>query len=204
MQHQKCCYCESPIGDWSSGRQVEHYLPQSGSEEHRNDWNNLLLACAYCNGAKSDQYPVSCNGEPLLLDPSDPAQDPEDHIEFVVDECQIRYGQRIGEAKPRNKSRKGEATILAMKLHHEFHCRLKNPYWIILRSLYIELLTAVKNILCGRGDAKLVEQRLNEFREWMSSDKPYAGFARTFYRVKNLEKYEDPFNLQTFASSTRG
>ena len=89
MQHNKCCYCESYIAESGSGKQVEHFRPRSQFKELQHDWNNLLLACADCNWAKLDGFPVAGNGEPLLLDPSDPDVDPEDHIEFIVSDEQI-------------------------------------------------------------------------------------------------------------------
>ena len=84
MQHAKCCYCEIYIADSGVGKQVEHFRPQSQFRNLRYSWDNLLLACAECNHAKSDQFPEFETGGAVLLDPSDPDTDPEDHIGFIV------------------------------------------------------------------------------------------------------------------------
>ena len=50
MQYYKCCYCEMPIPSRGHLKAVEHFEPKSVFKLKTNDWNNLLLACAQCNG----------------------------------------------------------------------------------------------------------------------------------------------------------
>ena len=78
MQHGKCCYCEAYIPDWGTGKQVEHFRPQSAFRALINEWSNLLLACATCNSSKGDAFPTALDwtGTPFLLDPSNPELDP--------------------------------------------------------------------------------------------------------------------------------
>ena len=85
MQHEKCCYCEGYIPVSGAAKEVEHFRPQSKFLDLVNDWNNLLLACRACNNKKRANFPTTTSGDPLLLDPSDPLTDPQDHIEFVLD-----------------------------------------------------------------------------------------------------------------------
>ncbi len=81
MFHDKCAYCESKISHVAYP-QIEHYRPKNENKyPHLTfDWQNLLLACAKCNGKeyKGDQFPLEDNDEnkPLLLNPceDDPAQ----------------------------------------------------------------------------------------------------------------------------------
>ena len=58
MQHMKCCYCECRIPQDGHLKAVEHFRPKSVYQELKNEWSNLLLACAQCNGKKRDKLPV--------------------------------------------------------------------------------------------------------------------------------------------------
>ena len=58
MQKEKCCYCEQLIPKKGHIKAVEHFHPKSVYKHMRNDWKNLLLVCAQCNGKKSDKFPV--------------------------------------------------------------------------------------------------------------------------------------------------
>lgn len=48
-----CSYCEDQI---TVGLAVEHILPRKHFPALKTKWENLLLACAKCNGKKSDNY----------------------------------------------------------------------------------------------------------------------------------------------------
>ena len=117
MQYGKCCYCELEISDEGHGKAVEHFAPKAVFEGRRNDWENLLLACAQCNGKKSDDFPVEMltdeldepkvmyltkptSGTPLVINPSDPSIDPEAHLDFVLDDTnRSDYGLIYAKAK---------------------------------------------------------------------------------------------------------
>ena len=62
MYNGYCCYCERHVG--RSG-QIEHLMPMAIYPEKAFDWNNLHIACADCNSAKSDKY----NENAPILDP---------------------------------------------------------------------------------------------------------------------------------------
>lgn len=52
-QHQKCYLCERTcITDY----EVEHWHSKANYPSDRQNWRNLLLACSYCNGKKSNDY----------------------------------------------------------------------------------------------------------------------------------------------------
>lgn len=52
-QQGRCHYCGCDI---RSGHEVDHWMPVALGGVHE-EWN-LVLACSYCNGMKSDQHPV--------------------------------------------------------------------------------------------------------------------------------------------------
>ena len=121
-QHKKCAYCERTPG--FDGQPVEHFRPKKHAIRQSKPklvqdrerywwltwtWDNLLFACATCNGParKGNHFPLaqasaslacpmrpsahplppSCldlsSELPLLLDPSDGAIDPLDHLRWV-------------------------------------------------------------------------------------------------------------------------
>lgn len=104
-QHNKCCYCESPLDRGT----IDHFRPknsvhQEPEEPQRSrgyywlayEWRNLYLACSTCNtSCKRDLFPLEdplarvCHHadadhmdreRPLLLDPC--LDDPTQHIRF--------------------------------------------------------------------------------------------------------------------------
>ena len=192
MQHSKCCYCEIYIADSGSGKQVEHFRPRSQYKGLLYDWKNLLLACADCNNAKLDEFPLSVKGEPLLLDPSDPTLDPEDHIEFVVSDKQAIGDLPLGLAIPREQSPRGEESIRVIKLSGGHHIKRRNEILSRLRSSYISLLTETKRTACGTGDTLEIDRLKNELQEANGDDKAYAGVARTFHREHRLDRFGIP------------
>ena len=187
IQYQKCCYCEVYIAESGSGKQVEHFRPRSQFAELEYEWTNLLLACADCNSAKSNKFPVSGAGEPLMLDPSDPAVDPEDHIEFVVRGKPVSGTDGTGRlpaglAVPRNGSPRGRETIQAIKLSGSQHVKRRNETLDKLHLYYSRLLAENKRATLGNGDTQQIEWLKNEIRRVIASDSTYAGLARTFVR----------------------
>ncbi|MDR0995525.1 MAG: HNH endonuclease [Tannerella sp.] len=52
-QYGKCCYCERLV---DTDFQIEHLQSQHNHPELINDWDNLYLACSYCNSHKSDSF----------------------------------------------------------------------------------------------------------------------------------------------------
>ena len=133
MQYGKCCYCEQKIPSEGHSKAVEHFKPKSTFRYLRNDWKNLLLTCPQCNGKKSDKFPVELtdesretkviylqtesDAEPLIIDPSNPNIDPQEHIDFIVDDIDNELGLIIA----RNNSELGKLTIDVVDLYNKFH-----------------------------------------------------------------------------------
>jgi len=100
FDHQ-CAYCDSTL-EASLGH-VDHFYPKSLFPEKAFQWLNLILACQVCNIAKGAKFPVSEDGEPLLLYPG--FDNPNDHIKELDD------GQLVG------LTAKGNATITLLQLN---------------------------------------------------------------------------------------
>ena len=52
-QHEKCYICERKL---KTDDEIEHLRSQVNFHELRQDWNNLFLACGYCNKRKLNHY----------------------------------------------------------------------------------------------------------------------------------------------------
>ena len=108
MHHGKCCYCESKVRHTGPGT-IDHYRPKAASLQQAGasftrpgyywlayDWQNLLFECAACNQThKRNFFPLRDANqralshlhslekeEPILLDPSNPRDNPSDFILF--------------------------------------------------------------------------------------------------------------------------
>ncbi len=204
MQKGKCCYCEQLIPDEGHSKAVEHFQPKSIFKFLKNDWKNLLLACAQCNGSKSDKFPVeltndsnnpkvvylkkssSKRGKTLLIDPSDPKIDPEDHIDFIVDESNF---EELGIPKAKNSSKMGRLTIDIVKLHAPFYTKRHRTFIVEeLLSEYFALLHAYHNAQQG-----ILTNKKNIFSTLMAANHEFAAVARAFCRFKKLDG--PPFNI---------
>jgi uncharacterized protein (TIGR02646 family) len=155
--HGKCAYCESKILHVDYGH-IEHYRPKS-SPEYQNlafDWNNLLLACAVCNGPlfKGVKFPEASEGGPLV-NPCE--EDPSDHLSFVFD-------IKAKLATVTYKSTRGRVTVELLGLNRE---NLRT-----YRSRFIEKLYVISRFAQTDPEARRIIQMAQE------DDGEYAAFAR--------------------------
>ena len=169
-------------------KNVEHFRPQSLFSNLRNDWNNLLLACATCNSFKSDSFPTRCGEGPLLLDPSDPDVDPEQHIEFIVREDQSDVGL-TGMAVSRDGSDRGRISIKTFGLYDEHHIKKRAEFVDTLENAFFELITEFKKGRDGHGDTGRIDGLRHRIQNRMRDCHRYAGVARCFFRLWHLEQY---------------
>ncbi len=155
--HNKCAYCESK----NPGKlEVEHYRPKSEVKDENGkkvghpgyywlayNWENLLLACPWCNGrgAKSSRFPIKGERakskeddldleEPLLLNPYKD-EGFSKHITFGA------KGIIVG------KSEKGRKTIDICKLNREHLRRLRQEEW---QKSETDLVLDLKNPQCKK------------------------------------------------------
>jgi uncharacterized protein (TIGR02646 family) len=204
MQREKCCYCEQIIPNEGHAKAVEHFQPKSIFKFLRNDWKNLLLACAECNGTKSDKFPIELTddnnlakvvylkkvvpktGKPLLINPSDPHIDPEDHIDFVVDDTNF---EALGIPVEKNGSKRGRVTIEIIKLHAHYYVKKRRTFLLeTLLPQYETLLRAHNS-----GQNTIVQTSKMNFISLMASNHEFAAVARSFCRAKKLNG--PPFHI---------
>lgn len=177
MQYEKCCYCEQKVPEQGHGRAVEHYRPKSKCQfSHlKNVWENLLLACSMCNGKKWNHFPTDDQGNPLVIDPSDPNLDPEDHIDFIVDDDHELFGHIL----PKANSMIGSKTIETIGLYREYYRQMRMIHYKELYLNYLDILSASDN----------TSRRANiiKFESLMGANSRFAAFARKFAREKRLD-----------------
>ena len=189
MQHGKCCYCERKINNLGSAeRAVEHYIPKSAFKDVNgnfqwhlaNKWENLLYACGSCTSSKGSQLPFnSTTGEREIIDPCYEEIDPEDHIDFLIDDNLIFFVER-------DESSLGRSTIEKLKLVErsdlfgEFR-RIK----LIIDKQIAELVNASMN-----NNITSVTSNTNELSRATSAHHPFAAFRRK-YIAKRLRELND-------------
>lgn len=200
MQHGKCCYSEVKIPAKGHGKAVEHFRPQSVFRWRQNEWTNLLLVHPQCNGRKSDRFPVTLtdlkaeakeakivylrtseDGIPAIIDPSDPAQNPERDLTYALDrDDDAFYGQVI----PRDASLRGRETINVTGIDDLFFLRARKSCLLnILEMAYLMLLSARSD-----GNDAQVQLCVDRFAGLMAPASEFAGLAREFARAKNLDQ----------------
>lgn len=182
MQHKKCCYCEKNI-PLKYESEVEHFRPRKGFCELKNVWSNLLLACRSCNGAKKNQFPLLRDGNPSVIDPSDPSIDPEDHIEFLVGE---QFSKEVeGNCVAKAASILGDSTIRCIDLASSDHLRARKLFY---RNNFIP---SYRNLLRGlkNGDTTQAEEEQARIREMLSASGEYSALVKTAAFAYALDQY---------------
>lgn len=199
-QHHKCCYCEK-LQEQAKYRDVEHYRPKHRYWWLAWTWENLLFACIDCNREyKRDQFPLApgCSAlefpevppgreVPLVIDPSDPATEPMNEIEF-------RREQHQGNERwaPYGLTPRGWETIDV--------CGLDRPG---LLTLYTEHVThgvrpKLRPLFAAHhaGDARAAYQAWDEARRVLL--RPFSEFralSRDAMRVLVSEPLRRRYNL---------
>ena len=103
---ERCMYCVD-----SEGCDIEHFWPKTRHPNKMYMWNNLLIACTQCGRFKGENFLLSSDGVPLLIDPS--AEDPWEYLDFDPDTGNLnaRYLLSLGDY-----SRKGQETVTVLHL----------------------------------------------------------------------------------------
>ncbi|WP_129633802.1 HNH endonuclease [Candidatus Oscillochloris fontis] len=171
MFADKCAYCEHKacVGHYG---EIEHFRPKAVYPEYTFTWSNLLFSCAICNNAshKADHFPLDAAGNPLLIDPSAPTDDPSDHLEFRYDPV-TRYALVYG-IDDRGKSVEDVFDLNGRRGRKEL---LRH------RSQYINQLRAlIKVARTGDTDA------LTLVHEACMPHAEYAAFARALCQIYGI------------------
>jgi uncharacterized protein (TIGR02646 family) len=202
--HDKCAYCETPIGaggDWD----VEHYRPKGRVAERRDHpgyywlaytWTNLYPACALCNQrrkdaprwddlrefpaqGKVDQFPVADEAHRALAPGAQLAREQP----LLIDPCRpdaegrFAYGPQ-GDIRPSAGGDRAAAETI--RICHLERRRLRDARArVILRAARI-VARIEEARRSGNADAvRLLGQALDLCA---SETEPYAGVARAVRR----------------------
>ncbi|MGL6079902.1 hypothetical protein [Methyloversatilis discipulorum] len=103
---QRCMYCVD-----SHGSDIEHFWPKGTYPARAFVWSNMLLCCTECGRFKLDRFPLSTDGLPLLVNPSD--EDPWEHLDFDPDTGNLTARYIVDQDAP---SAKGEETVKILQL----------------------------------------------------------------------------------------
>ncbi|MGR7949779.1 HNH endonuclease [Alcaligenes sp. RM2] len=86
--HNKCAYCETPLGEGTAYIEVEHFCHKDAYEDLVISWSNLLPSCRRCNGKKGTHDVVR---EPII----NPYEvDPKAHFKFEC--CRLAPTTELG------------------------------------------------------------------------------------------------------------
>lgn len=195
MQHKKCAYCEVKIPLEGHQKAVDHFKPRGIFKSRVNDWKNLLLVCAQCNGRKSDKFPVELtnkNGEAMvvyikkdtkhpgmLIDPADSTNDPEEHLDFVMDDP---YSQQYGLIYPKNNSGLGRESIDVIGLYREHYTKKHKKHMRKMARFLLTLLDAR-----DQGEEFLEQDARIQVRMMLSAKGELAAVARAFAKKEGID-----------------
>ncbi len=148
-QKQKCYLCERNL---VTDFEIEHL----NSKEGRHDWNNLFLACRYCNSKKSNNYNNILN--PLI-----------ENIEEVI-RHEIKDNQAIFTSHKNN-----EQTINLLNSIHNGVSNLRKikeeQFFEYLKSQISNFSSLVLKYLYDKSDNNKIA-----ITEELSEDKEFLGF----------------------------
>lgn len=189
MQHSKCCYCEKRLTDLgSTERWVEHIKPQSEFKDangqidwnQANAWQNLLYSCATCNRKKGKTPLIDPkSGIHILVEPSHPDIEPENHISFFIDGPLITHIAK-------NNSPMGKITIEKLfsgraELYKAFKKIKAN-----IDATFEKIGGAV-----GNNDKGEFDLLLGQLRVITCSKVIHSNFNRTYLRYRIISFNED-------------
>lgn len=178
-QYEKCYLCERHT---DLDYEVEHLESQHGATDKINKWDNLFLACNYCNDRKKNHYddipsPASENWEELI------------EMKMSNDGTQIEFV-----ANSKNSSVL-HLTELLKKLHNgkgSMRDLKERRFWKLLRDSYSDFLRHINAYLDNpNADTRhLVEKDLNIQSEYLGLK---YGFVKS-----NPQLYSDFSSCMTW------
>jgi len=106
----RCGYCDDidSICGGARGFHIDHFRPKATFGHLKNEYNNLVYACPYCNGAKSNDWPSGVENVAILDDGSG-----------YLDPCDIdfdKHFERYDHGRIRPKSAVGLYMYKKLKL----------------------------------------------------------------------------------------
>ncbi len=185
--HDKCAYCETPIGV-ASHADVDNFRPRRGavgldgksSEPHywwlAVEWPNLYWSCAICNRTKGSRFPVKgeraemggdlTREEALLLDPC--VDEPSEHLVFGSN----------GEVA--SDTERGRITIEILGLNREALVRERQQALHYVRLSINQALIRLTASL-SKSDREAALENLRQVQRFeTAAERPYACMRRQF------------------------
>lgn len=165
---ERCMYCLDSLGT-----DIEHFRPKTSYPDRMFVWSNLLLCCTACGRWKLDRFPLSKNGEPLLIDPT--AEDPWVDLDF-----EPSTGMLVPRFLPNQNldSERGTTTIRILHLNRE---ALATGY----RRTFLHLSKLVREAISNEGSS--VETLFDSLSS--ADDHGLLGWC-----LLNNGQYEPPFS----------
>ena len=157
-QHAKCYLCERIL---STDFQIEHLRSQQHNDVDRQNWNNLFLACSYCNGKKLANFD----------DITDPSQT---NVESVIKQ-EIDYTNKKAVFTPLIDSEEIDRTIQLLRNIHNGQSICRK---IKEERFFEEILSSVNDfmlLLKTFLDTPTSESEI-AVRSSLSVSKPALGF----------------------------
>lgn len=152
---QKCFICERYR---DTDLQVEHLKSRTNHPELENDWDNLYIACDYCNKRKSSSHddmlhPDKCDVEELI-----------DHrVDLMGEMAQFSSAQTTVDV---------QSTIrLLSKVYNGARAKgkprrvLEQLFWDDFKKEYVYFLKVVNAYLAGKADAEVAVRELLDVKE---------------------------------------
>lgn len=164
MSHEKCCFCETKLGEQAKNLQVEHFHCKNLYPEEVVLWENLFPACSQCNSNKGTHD--TCT-DPII----NPCVDnPKDYLYL--------NGYRIVSKDP-NPTSKGRLTVSLIDLNNRK--RLVNPRLEIAQGIYEKLESMHETALAiktGVESRQIIKNRLiNAIRDILLMAQPEAEYS---------------------------
>lgn len=165
----RCGYCDTPserIGGKKS-MHIDHFVPWKKFEKtHKylyTDYNNLVYACPYCNGSKSDDWPTA---NPLIHNKGNVG---------YIDPCSEKFTRIFKRAK---NGRIIALTPLAEYMHYKLSLGLKRHklIWQLekLYNLFHEIDDLINNPNLKISTKKnLIEYQNNISNKYMKIEKQF-------------------------------
>jgi len=165
MSHNKCFYCEHPLGE--GAEQVDHCRDVTLYRSEAFRWDNLYLACKECNVGKPSDADIPVTA---CLDPCGTVA-VDDHLEFVGEQ-----------PRPRADSLCGEATIRKYRLrrHALLYARSR-----LLRQL-AEEYAAILERCNAEGGRPLDTRERQRLRAYAGPTEPFSACCDHWLRSKLL------------------
>ena len=124
-----CCYCEGEVGPVGA-KQIEHRKPVEQFPKDTFVWNNLHLACAGCNRAKSNQWDAD---HPILDAVADVPVD--EYLGYECSETGVRRTPR---------KRRGRTTVEHANLNREELRRSRGTIILGIRGVIDKILDRLR------------------------------------------------------------